>query len=302
MGVWLPNDRYMKNKKVKKQKKKKNRASTLIIIIILIAGLSLMLYPTVSNKWNSYHQTRTLIRHAEAVAKLTPQECEKLRAAAVKYNESLRGDGSRWHPTEEDRKLYNSLLVFDETEIISSIEIPKIKVSLPVFHGTGKNVLQTAIGHLEGSSLPVGGKGTHCVLSGHRGLPSARLFTDLDKLVEGDTFILYTLDETLTYEIDQIRVLEPTDLSTLTIDPDMDYCTIFTCTPYGINTHRLMLRGHRIENEGNGIMITAEALQVEELTVALVVGIPLLVIIFIIALFKDRKSQTPMRIRLKQEG
>ncbi len=292
----------MKNKKVKKQKKKKNRTSTLIIIIILIAGLSLMLYPTVSNKWNSYHQTKTLIRHAEEVAKLTPEECEKLRAAAIKYNESLRGDGGRWHLSDEDRKLYNSLLVFDETEIISSIEIPKIKVSLPVFHGTGKNVLQTAIGHLEGSSLPVGGKGTHCVLSGHRGLPSARLFTDLDKLVEGDTFILYTLDETLTYEIDQIRVLEPTDLSTLTIDPDMDYCTIFTCTPYGINTHRLMLRGHRIENEGNGIMITAEALQVEELTVALVVGIPLLVIIFIIALFKDRKSQTPMRIRLKQEG
>ena len=300
MGVWLPNDRYMKNKK--KNKKKKNRASTIIIIVVLLVGLSLMLYPTISNKWNSYHQTRTLIRHAENVSKLTKEECDELRAAAIQYNESLRGDGSRWHFTEDERKVYDSLLVFDDSKIMSSIEIPKIKISLPVYHGTGKNVLQTAIGHLEGSSLPVGGKGTHCVLSGHRGLPSARLFTDLDKLVEGDTFILYTLDETLTYEIDQIRVLEPTDLSTLTIDPDMDYCTIFTCTPYGINTHRLMLRGHRIENEGNGIMITAEALQVEELTVALVVGIPLLVIIFLVASFKDHKSKTPMRIRLKQEG
>ena len=263
-----------KEKKKKKVKKRNKKTSTILLIIIFVIGLSLLLYPTISNRWNSYHQTKTLIRHAENVAKLSKEECEKLRSAAVKYNESLRGDGSRWHLTEEDRKLYNSLLVFDETEIISSIEIPKIKVSLPIFHGTGKNVLQTAIGHLEGSSLPVGGKGTHCVLSGHRGLPSARLFTDLDKLAEGDIFILYTLDQTLTYEIDQIRVLEPTDLSTLTIDPQEDYCTIFTCTPYGINTHRLMLRGHRVENTGS-IMITAEALQVEEITVALVIGIPL---------------------------
>lgn len=285
---------------MKEQKKKKKKSPTVIVIIIFLAGISLLLYPTVSDKWNSYHQTRTMIRHAETVAKLTPEECEALRAAAVKFNEDLRNDGGRWHFSPEDRARYESLLICDETKVISNIEIPKIKVSLPIFHGTGKSVLQTAIGHMEGSSLPVGGKGTHCVLSGHRGLPSAKLFTDLDKLTEGDTFILYTLDDTLTYEIDQIRVLLPTDLSTLMIDPDEDYCTIFTCTPYGINTHRLMLRGHRVSNDGPGIMITAEALQVEELTVALVIGIPLLIIIFILAMVKDRKSKTPMRIRLKQ--
>lgn len=284
------------------KKKKKSGASTFFIIFFLFIGVSLLLYPTISNKWNSYHQTRTMIRHAETVAKLTPEQCESLREAAVRFNEDLRGDGRRWHFSPEVRKRYESLLICDDTNVISNIEIPKIKVSLPIFHGTGKNVLQTAIGHMEGSSLPVGGKGTHCVLSGHRGLPSAKLFTDLDKLTEGDTFILYTLDQTLTYEIDQIRVLLPTDLSTLAIDPEEDYCTIFTCTPYGINTHRLMLRGHRVSNDGPGILITAEALQVEELTVALTIGIPLLIIIFIVAMAKDRKSKTPMRIRLKQEG
>ena len=140
------------------------------------------------------------------------------------------------------------------------------------------------------------------MLSGHRGLPSAKLFTDLDKLVEGDTFMLYTLDETLTYEVDQIRVLLPTDLSTLQIDPNEDYCTLFTCTPYGINTHRLMVRGHRVENNDKGvILVTAEALQINEITVSLAIGVPLIVAIFIIALVKPRRKQLSLKVRLKQE-
>ena len=285
----------------KKKKRKKSKSSTILMIFIFIIGISLIVYPTLANKWNSFHQTKMIIHHAENVAKLTPEECEKYRAAAVKYNEALRTNSGRWNITHKERELYNSLLVTDETGIMSTIEIPKIKVNLPIYHGTGKDVLQEAIGHLEGTSLPVGGKGTHCVLSGHRGLPSAKLFTDLDKLSEGDTFLLYTLDEILTYEIDQIRVLEPTDLSTLDIDAEKDYCTIFTCTPYGINTHRLMLRGHRIQNASPEIMVTAEALQIDEISVALIIGVPLLIIIFIVALIKGRKRRIPMRMRLQQE-
>ena len=236
-----------KEKKKKKVKKRNKKTSTILLIIIFVIGLSLLLYPTISNRWNSYHQTKTLIRHAENVAKLSKEECEALRSAAVKYNESLRGDGSRWHLTEEDRKLYNSLLVFDETEIISSIEIPKIKVSLPIFHGTGKNVLQTAIGHLEGSSLPVGGEGSHSVLTGHRGLASATLLTDLDQMEEGDRFYIHILGQDLAYEVDQIVTVLPHEISELDIVPGEDYVTLVTCTPYAVNSHRLFVRGHRTE-------------------------------------------------------
>ena len=281
---------------------KRKKSTTVIMIFVLLVGLSLLLYPTVADKWNAYHQSRAIIRHAESIAKLTEDECKAYRTAAEQFNTSLVTNANRWRLSTAEKEQYESLLICDDTNIIAYIEIPKIKVSLPIYHGTGKKVLQEAIGHLEGSSLPVGGKGTHCVLSGHRGLPSAKLFTDLDKLVEGDTFMLYTLDQTLTYEVDQIRVLLPTDMSTLQIDPEQDYCTLFTCTPYGINTHRLMVRGHRIDNLSAGtIMVTAEALQIDEITVSLVIGVPLLIAIFIFALVKPRKQRISMRQRLKQE-
>ena len=281
---------------------KNKKSTTVIMAFILLIGLSLLLYPTVADKWNAFHQSRAIIHHAENMAKFSAEECEVYRSAAVDFNDALRNNGGRWTLTSDEKKTYESLLVTDDTNIIAYVEIPKIKVSLPIYHGTGNDVLKGAIGHLEGSSLPVGGKGTHCVLSGHRGLPSAKLFTDLDKLVEGDTFMLYTLDETLTYEVDQIRVVLPSDLSTLQIDPEQDYCTLFTCTPYGINTHRLMVRGHRIDNLSAGtIMVTAEALQIDEITVSLVIGVPLLIAIFIFALVKPRKQRISMRQRLKQE-
>ena len=281
---------------------KNKKSTTILMAFILLVGLSLLLYPTLADKWNEIHQTKMIIKHAESVAKLTTEECMSFRTAAESFNESLVHDGGRWNFTKEEKQNYESLLIYDDTNIMSYIEIPKIKVSLPIYHGTGNDVLKGAIGHLEGSSLPVGGKGTHCVLSGHRGLPSAKLFTDLDKLVEGDVFMLYTLDETLTYEVDQIRVVLPTDMSTLQIDPEQDYCTLFTCTPYGINTHRLMVRGHRIDNPTAGtILVTAEALQVDEITVSLVIGVPMLVSIFLFALIKPRKQRVTMRQRLKQE-
>lgn len=281
---------------------KRKKSTTVIMIFVLLVGLSLLLYPTVADKWNAYHQSRAIIRHAESIAKLTEDECKAYRTAAEQFNTSLVTNANRWRLSTAEKEQYESLLICDDTNIIAYIEIPKIKVSLPIYHGTGKKVLQEAIGHLEGSSLPVGGKGTHCVLSGHRGLPSAKLFTDLDKLVEGDTFMLYTLDQTLTYEVDQIRVLLPTDMSTLQIDPEQDYCTLFTCTPYGINTHRLMVRGHRIENIASGtVMVTAEALQIDEISVALCIGVPLIVTVFIIALVKPRKKRLSLKTRLKQE-
>lgn len=280
---------------------KRKNITPIIMVFVLLIGLSLLLYPTISDKWNAYHQSRAIIHHAENMAKISTEECRTFREAADSFNQSLVNDGGRWSFSSDKRKTYESLLITDDTNIMSYVEIPKIKVSLPVYHGTENEVLKGAIGHLEGSSLPVGGKGTHCVLSGHRGLPSAKLFTDLDKLVEGDTFMLYTLDEILTYEVDQIRVLLPTDLSTLQIDPNMDYCTLFTCTPYGINTHRLIVRGHRVENLPGAVVITAEALQIDEKAVSLSIGIPLTVTFFTVAMIHPKKRKLSVNERFKQE-
>ena len=171
------------------------------------------------------------------------------------------------------------------------IEIPNLHLSLPIYHGTGDAVLQIAVGHLEWSSLPVGGEGTHCVLSGHRGLPSAKLFTNLDQLTAGDIFVIRVLDEVLTYEVDQILIVEPEDLSALTVEPGQDLCTLVTCTPYGINTHRLLVRGHRIENQSEAIRVTADAIQIEPLIVAPLVALPLLLILFIILLASGPKKR-----------
>ena len=280
---------------------KRKNITPVIMVFVLLIGLSLLLYPTIADKWNAYHQSRAIIHHAESMAKFSEEEVETFRSAADSFNQSLVNNVGRWSFTASERETYESLLITDDTNIMCYVEIPKIKVSLPVYHGTDNDVLKGAIGHLEGSSLPVGGKGTHCVISGHRGLPSAKLFTDLDKLVEGDTFMLYTLNEILTYEVDQIRVVLPSDLSTLQIDPGQDYCTLFTCTPYGINTHRLMVRGHRVENQPGAIVITAEALQIDEKAVSLSIGIPLTVMIFTVAMVKPRKNSISVKERLKQE-
>jgi sortase A len=191
--------------------------------------------------------------------------------------------GIKWILTDQEKEEYNSLLDVSGTGIMAYIEIPRINVVLPVYHGTNEDVLQTAVGHLEGTSLPVGGAGTHCVLSGHRGLPSARLFTDLDKLTSGDTFVLNVLDEVLTYEVDQIRIVLPSDLSELVIEDGKDYCTLVTCTPYGINTHRLLVRGKRIESRSTlNVRVTADAMLVDRVIVAIAFGVPMLLIIILV--------------------
>ena len=266
--------------------------TTILLVLILLTGVSLLLYPTVSDYWNSFHQSRAIASYVEAVAEIDNTDYEKMWQEAVAYNEKLKDNSGRWTPTDEELEEYERLLNVSDTGIMGYIEIPKIKVSLPIYHGTDEAILQIAIGHIPGSSLPVGGKGTHCVVSGHRGLPSAKLFTDLDQLEEGDLFMMRILDETLTYEVDQVRIVEPEELSDLEIDEDKDLCTLVTCTPYGINSHRLLVRGHRVENlKEDTIRVTADAQQIDPVMVAPVVAVPLILLLGIGAWIGGRRRR-----------
>lgn len=271
----------------------KQNLSTIILILVFFTGLSLLLYPTVSDYWNSFHQTRAIASYAEQVAELDDVSYEQLWEDAVNYNKTLIDKANRYVLSDEERKEYESLLNVGGNGIIGYVEVPKINCSLPVYHGTDEAVLQIAVGHIEGSSLPVGGTGTHSVLSGHRGLPSAKLFTDLDQLVEGDIFMLRVLDETLTYEVDQIRIVLPNELDDLEINEKKDLCTLITCTPYGINSHRLLVRGHRIDNLANAdsVRVTADAMQIEPIMVAPIVAAPILLILLLWLLLHNRSDR-----------
>lgn len=274
----------------------KKHSSTIILILVFLAGLSLLLYPTLSDYWNSFHQSRAIANYAEATAEIDDEQYEQMLQEAQAYNKALLTKTNRWILSEEEVEEYNQILDISGTGIIGYVDIPKINCSLPVYHGTEERVLQIAVGHIEGSSFPVGGESTHTVLSGHRGLPSAKLFTDLDQLVEGDTFLLQILDETLTYQVDQIRIVEPDQLEDLEIEIGQDLCTLVTCTPYGINTHRLLVRGHRIETEEIvNVRVTADAVQIDPLMVAPVVGIPLLLLLFIILVLMKRWERAHRR-------
>lgn len=259
------------------------KISDFLLILVFLTGLSLLLYPSISDYWNSFHQSRAIASYAEAVARLDDEPYEQYWKAAQDYNAALPGNKNRYLPTEEEKKQYENLLNVSGNGIMGYIEIPAIGVSLPIYHGVEDTVLQIAIGHIEGSSLPVGGAGTHCVLSGHRGLPSAKLFTDLDQLSAGDTFLLRVLDEVLTYEVDQIHIVEPQEISLLEIEDGEDLCTLVTCTPYGVNSHRLLVRGHRVENQKNAssIRVTADAIQVEPVLVAPAVAAPMLLALLV---------------------
>ncbi len=271
----------------------KKNLSTTILVITLIIGLSLLLYPTISDYSNTVHQSKAIAGYVETVANMEEDQYNGFLNQADKYNTTLASSPTHWRLTEDEKAEYNSLLDISGTGIMGHIEIPKINCSLPIYHGTDDNVLQIAIGHIAGSSLPVGGKSTHTVLSGHRGLPSAKLFTNLDKLEKGDLFMICVLDEVLTYEVDNILITQPDDFSSLGINRDEDLCTLVTCTPYGVNTHRLFVRGHRIENvkQSSGARITADAMQIEPLLVASFVGVPVLLIIFSMMMFSSRESK-----------
>ena len=271
----------------------KKNLSSIILVLIFIIGLSLLLYPSFSDYWNSFHQSRAIASYAQSVTTIDDDQYEKMWAQAQEYNTTLAKKQNRWVLSEEEYEEYESLLNIGGTGIIGYIEIPNIKVSLPIYHGVDEAVLQIAVGHIEGSSLPVGGEGTHCVISGHRGLPSAKLFTNLDEMEEGDLFMMRVLDETLTYEVDQIRIVEPEDLSALDIEEGKDLCTLVTCTPYGINSHRLLVRGHRVENleSASSIRVTADAMQIDPVMVAPVIAVPILLILLIWLLVHYRKRR-----------
>lgn len=230
------------------KKNRGNSMTTLFLVLMFFAGLSLLLYPTVSNYWNSLHQSRAIAAYVEQVAQIDNETFDQLREQARAYNRTLVGKAYRYDMTRQEREEYLGLLNVSGNGIIGYIEIPDIHCELPIYHGTDADALQIGVGHIEGSSLPVGGESTHCAISGHRGLPSAKLFSDLDKLTVGDRFSLRVLDDTLTYEVDQIHTVLPGETDELEIVEGEDYCTLVTCTPYGVNTHRLLVRGYRVEN------------------------------------------------------
>ena len=271
---------------------KKKHISTIIIALIFLAGLVFLLYPTVSNLWNRAHQSRAIATYTKQVEKLDDSQNKEMLKAARKYNKSLLKKSDHWKLSKKDKKKYESLLDVSGTGIMGYIEIPKIDCSLPIYHGTDEGALQIAIGHLEGSSLPVGGKSTHCVLSGHRGLPSARLFTDLDQMEEGDVFVLNVLGRKLAYEVDQIKVVLPDEMSDLEIVQGKDLCTLVTCTPYGINTHRLLVRGHRTKYiEETVVQVQKEAEKKETGIWLLAGGGAVFLIIIIIVVVKRRRKR-----------
>ncbi|MCQ9216204.1 class C sortase [Streptococcus gallolyticus] len=264
-------------------KKIKENYLTISLVGILLIGLSLLLYPTVSDYWNSFHQSEAVAGYVQDVEDMSEQKKAEMLAAAQAYNQTLQtGIIPDLNLSSAETKTYDQTLDVTGTGIMAYVEIPKLNTTLPIYHGTDDSVLQVAIGHIPGTSLPVGGKGTHAVISGHRGLASAKLFTDIDRLVEGDTFMIQVLDETLTYEVDQILTVTPDDVSALAIDPEQDYVTLVTCTPYGVNTHRLLVRGHRIANQENDARVTSEASQVKPLMVAPFLGIFILIVLLLV--------------------
>lgn len=271
----------------------KRYITNVIFILLLLTGLAFLLYPTVSDRWNRMHQTRAITAYAEAAASLNDTDYEKILADARAYNEALAAHGGGIELSEETRAVYEAQLNIAGQGIMGYIDIPKIDCRLPVYHGTSEGVLQTAIGHLEGSSLPVGGESTHCVLSGHRGLPSARLFTDLDQIIVGDVFMICVLDEILTYEVDQILVVLPEDTEALAIEKGKDFCTLVTCTPYGVNSHRMLVRGRRTDtlSEEEIQRITADAVQIETPLVVSVAAAPMIVLLIVSLVYGTRRRR-----------
>lgn len=269
----------------------KNKTN-LLLILILIAGLSLLIYPSFSDYWNSFTQSQVIVDYTKQIDNLDEEKYDRILSEARAYNEKLIGRRNPYLLSDEQKAEYDELLDISGIGIMGYIEIPAINCTLPVYHGTDDSVLQIAVGHLEWSSLPVGGKGTHCVLSGHRGLPSAKLFTDLDKVVVGDIFILRVLDEVFTYEVDSIMIVEPHETDSLLIEKEKDYCTLITCTPYAINTHRILVRGERVENpeESKNIRVVSEAVQIEPLIIAPIVAVPILLALFVKIMIPKKKS------------
>lgn len=268
------------------------RAHKTVIFLTLgfLIGISVLLYPAFSNYWNSKTQSRAIVDYESVLEYLEPEDYSAIFQAAYDYNEALHTVEFPLRDYEEIPGYYDSLKI-EGTSIIGYVKIDKIGVELPVYHGTSDTVLNRGVGHLEGSSLPVGGESTHSVMSAHRGLPSAKLFTDLDRLEPGDTFQITVLDQVLTYQVDQIKVITPREIDDLQIVEGKDYCTLFTCTPYGVNTHRLLVRGIRIETitEKPVIYVANEAFRIEPLLVTPAVAAPMMLVFLIHLMVKYRE-------------
>ena len=267
---------------------------------MLFVGICGLLYPSVSQYWNSKTQTRAVENYQEILSSLKPEDYSTYFQEADAYNAALKELKS---PLRDYSQLngYHSILNINGNGVMGYVSIPKIGVELPLYHGISAQVLNVACGHLEGTSLPVGGESTHCVLSAHRGLPHARLFTDLDRMELGDTFVLTVLDRTLTYQVDQIKVVRPEEIDDVQIVAGEDLCTLLTCTPYGINSHRLLVRGTRIENAAPKLYVTSNAYKIDSLVATPVVAAPILLILLIVLMIKYRDKGTKPLISKEEE-
>ena len=268
----------------------RSHKTVIILTLGFLIGVSVLLYPSFSNYWNSKTQSRAIVNYESVLERIEPEDYTAIFQKAYDYNEALRMVDFPFQ-NHEAVPGYDDALKIEGTDIIGYVKIDKIGVELPVYHGTSDSVLNKGVGHLEGSSLPVGGESTHSVMSAHRGLPSAKLFTDLDRLEQGDTFQIIILDQVLTYMVDQVKIITPQDFNDLLITEGMDYCTLFTCTPYGINTHRLLVRGIRIETikEKPVLYVANEAFRIEPLLVTPAVAAPMLLGFLIHLMVKYRE-------------
>ena len=273
----------------------------LLLVLMLFVGVCGLLYPSVSQYWNTKTQTRAVENYREILDSLKPEDFAAFFEEAEKYNSEL---GELKFQLTDYRQLegYNDILNVGGNGIMGYISIPKLNVELPLYHGTSAEVLNIACGHLEGTSLPTGGESTHCVLSAHRGLPHARLFTDLDKLELGDTFQLTVLDRTLTYQVDQIKIVSPNETEDIQITDGEDMCTLLTCTPYGVNSHRLLVRGTRVENAAPTLYVTSDAYKIDSLVATPVVATPILLVLLIVLMVKYRdKGSKPLITKEEEE-
>lgn len=272
-----------------RQRLKNESLSVKIAGLVLFLAILALLYPTVSDYWNSFHQTRVVSDYVKTVRAMGNAEYEEQLRQAKAYNDTLAAKKQQEDLTPKERAVYESLLNVMGNGVMGYIEIPLLQLSLPIYHGLDDMVLQRSVGHMAGTSLPVGGAGTHSVIAAHRGLPSAKLFTELDRLQVGDLFFLHILDETLTYKVDKISIIKPDQWEPLAPVPDQDYCTLLTCTPYGINTHRLLVRGVRTDTPSN-YRVLADALILEPVKVALFLAVPVLIALFLLALKPKRRT------------
>jgi len=269
----------------------KNRKVTIILLISFFVGLSVLLYPTLSSYWNSKTQSQAIVDYESILKNYKPEDYSAIFEAADAYNAALAEVDDPFTNPDEVKGYWNTLDV-SGTGMMGYITIPKISQELPVYHGTSNGVLSVAVGHLEGTSLPVGGKSTHSVVSAHRGLPTAVLFTHLDRMEIGDTFYFTILDRTITYEVDQIRIVEPNDTSLIQIVDGKDYCTLLTCTPYGINTQRLLVRGHQVDaSQTRSIYVANEAYRIEPLIVMPIVALPIILVLLVYVMFAPVKKE-----------